>query len=283
MPEKTSTARPGRKPSAGKAGAEGGATLADLAAVRSELARLADPERAVFLQRFFKTGPGEYAEGDRFLGIRVPQLRALAREARGLSTEAALELLRSPWHEERLFALILLVQQHRKAPAAERERIHREYLAHTRWINNWDLVDASAEHLVGGHLDADDADTVRLLERLAASDSVWERRIAMLATFHWIRRGRFDLALRVAEWLVQDEHDLIQKAVGWMLREVGKRDRREEEAFLARHCATMPRTMLRYAIEHFPPELRAAHLRGEVRTGGVGQTGAPISRRSSVR
>lgn len=283
MPEKTSTARPGRKPSAGNAGSEGGATLADLTAVRSELARLADPERAIFLQRFFKTGPGEYAEGDRFLGIRVPQLRALAREARGLSTEAALELLRSPWHEERLFALILLVQQHRKAPATERERIHREYLAHTGWINNWDLVDASAEHLVGGHLDPDDAGTVRLLDQLAASDSLWERRIAMLATFHWIRRRRFDLALRVADRLVHDEHDLIHKAVGWMLREIGKRDRREEEAFLARHCGTMPRTMLRYAIEHFPPELRAAYMRGEVRSGAEGATRTPSSRWSSAR
>ena len=257
--------------------------LNDLDSVRSELAELADPEAAAFLQRFFKTGPGQYGEGDRFLGIRVPRLRALVARTRGLPMDDVLALLRSPWHEERLLALLILVDRYRRGGPEERETVFRTYLAHTRHINNWDLVDASAEHLVGGHLDADDADTVRLLERLAASDSVWERRIAMLATFHWIRRGRFDLALRVAEWLVQDEHDLIQKAVGWMLREVGKRDRREEEAFLARHCATMPRTMLRYAIEHFPPELRAAYLRREVRTGGVGQTGAPISRRSSVR
>lgn len=230
-------------------------------AVRAEVRQLADPGRAEVLERFFKTGPGEYGEGDRFLGLRVPQLRRLARSYRTLDRAAALELLRSPWHEERLLALLILVDQYRRGSPPERDAIYQAYLANTRYINSWDLVDASAEHIVGPHLDPAD---IGVLESLARSDSVWERRIAILATFHWIKRGVFGPTLRVAELLLQDRHDLIHKAVGWMLREVGKRDRAREEEFLQRHYRVMPRVMLRYALEHFPESTRRGYLRGEV-------------------
>jgi 3-methyladenine DNA glycosylase AlkD len=226
----------------------------------ARLHALGDAEQARFATRYFRTGPGEYAEGDRFLGIRVPMLRQLIREYRGLPLERVGELLRSPWHEARLLACLLLADAYPRGDAAAREAIFRLYLAHTKQINNWDLVDTSAPHVVGAHLEARDR---TVLERLARSDSVWERRIAILATQHFIRRGDFGTTLRVAEMLVDDRHDLIHKAVGWMLREVGDRDRAAEEAFLIRHHRTMPRTMLRYAIEKFPPDLRRAYLRDE--------------------
>jgi 3-methyladenine DNA glycosylase AlkD len=231
-----------------------------LDALRARVRGLADPEDARSLQRFFKTGPGEYGEGDRFLGIRVPVLRRLAKEAAALPLEDAEELLRSPFHEERLLALLVLVRVYARGDAALRERIHAAYLANTRYVDNWDLVDSSAEQLVGAHLRDGDRS---LLDRLAASDSLWERRIAIIATFHFIRRGEFADTLRIAGLLLHDRHDLIHKAVGWMLREVGKRDREAEEAFLREHCRAMPRTMLRYAVERFPEPLRLAYLRGE--------------------
>jgi 3-methyladenine DNA glycosylase AlkD len=233
----------------------------DLAQIRSELRSLADPDTATFLARYFRTGHGEYGEGDRFLGIRVPPLRSIARRARDVPVPDALELLRSRWHEERLLALLILVERYRRGAPGEREEIHRAYLAHRRHVDNWDLVDASAPHLVGAHVHPDDLGT---LEQLAGAASVWERRIAMLATLHWIRRHEFAPALAIANRLVDDDHDLIHKAVGWMLREIGKRDREVEERFLRTHFRTMPRTMLRYAIEHFPPAQREAYLRGRV-------------------
>lgn len=226
----------------------------------ARLEALGDPEHARFVAGYFRTGPGEYGEGDRFLGIRIPVLRRLVREYRGVPPERVAELLRSPWHEARLLACLLLADAYPRGDAAAREAIYRLYLDNTKYINNWDLVDSSAPHVVGAHLEAGDR---AVLERLARSDSVWERRIAILATQHFIRRGDFGSTLRIAEMLVDDRHDLIHKAVGWMLREVGNRDRAAEEAFLMRHHRTMPRTMLRYAIEKFPPELRQAYLRGE--------------------
>lgn len=166
-------------------------------------------------------------------------------------------LLRSPWHEQRLLALLIWVDQYRRGDASLRRRIHRKYLRNVRHINNWDLVDSSAEHIVGGFLADQDK---RLLWRLARSANLWERRIAVLATFHFIRRGRFAETLKLAASLLRDEHDLIHKAVGWMLREVGKRDRACLEGFLTRHRDRMPRTMLRYAIEHFPKPQRQRYL-----------------------
>jgi 3-methyladenine DNA glycosylase AlkD len=225
--------------------------------IRDQLSRLANPADAQFLQGFFKTGPGEYGEGDRFRGIRVPALRKVAAAFQALPRDQAEELLHSPYHEDRLVALCILARQFAKADAAGRTAIYDLYLNNTRFINNWDLVDASAEHIVGAYL----WDKSRKpLARLTRSSSLWERRIAMLATFHFIRRGEFTDTLRIAEILLGDKEDLIHKAVGWLLREVGKRDQATEEAFLRTHCRQMPRTMLRYAIERFPEELRQRYL-----------------------
>jgi 3-methyladenine DNA glycosylase AlkD len=232
-------------------------TKPTLNSLRDELRTLADPLDAVHLQRFFRTGPGEYAEGDRFLGLRVPVLRRLARVYRDLPAEDVLALLRSEWHEERLLALLLWVQEYARASQPRRDEIFREYLASTRFINNWDLVDSSAEHIVGAQLRERDRG---VLDRLARSESVWERRIAVLATFHFIKRDDFEDTLRIAGMLLEDRHDVIHKATGWMLREIGQRDRAAEEAFLQRHAARMPRTMLRYAIERFEEPRRKAYL-----------------------
>jgi 3-methyladenine DNA glycosylase AlkD len=225
--------------------------------VRQRLKDLADPVRAVGVARFFKTGRGEYGEGDRFLGLTVPDIRRVVREFEDLPLEQTARLLASPWHEVRLVALLIMVRQYARGTPAVRQAIYRLYLKNTRRINNWDLVDASAAHIVGAHLFAGKPVPLR---RLAHSEIVWERRIAMIATFHHIKRGRFADALRVARWLRDDSHDLIHKAVGWMLREVGKRDRAAEERFLRRHAARMPRTMLRYAIERFPEPRRRWYL-----------------------
>lgn len=228
-----------------------------MASVRRDIRKVARPARAESNKWFFKTGPGEYGEGDRFLGVTLPQLRALAREYRDMPLICGVSLLRSPWHEERLLALLILVGQYARADARTRQTIHQLYLRNTRSINNWDLVDSSAAQIVGAHLKTRDR---RVLRRLARSTSVWERRIAMIATYHYIRQGDFTDALAIAGLLRRDEHDLIHKAVGWMLREIGKRDRGAEERFLRRHARTMPRTMLRYAIERFPERLRRTYL-----------------------
>ena len=232
-----------------------------LGGLRRELRAEADASDAIHLQRFFKTGPGQYGEGDKFLGVRVPVLRRLARAYRDLSVDDALALLQSKWHEERLLGLLLLVQHYQGGEKARKQVVYDAYLAHTRHINNWDLVDASAEHIVGPHVPPGSLD---VLERLAASADLWERRMAMLATFHWIKQGQFAPALRIATLLLNDRHDLIHKAVGWMLREIGKRDRVTEVAFLREHHAAMPRTALRYAIEHFPERDRTRYLAGTI-------------------
>ncbi|NNF56676.1 MAG: DNA alkylation repair protein [Rhodothermaceae bacterium] len=233
------------------------------AAALNALHTRADPDKACHALRFFKTGPGEYGEGDQFLGIRMPPLRDLARTFQPLPLGEIRGLLTSPWHEARMLALLVMVRQYKAArrdPAA-RDTLHRLYLDHTAHVNNWDLVDSSAPHLVGAHLRPDDR---ALLDRLAASSLLWDRRIAIIATFSFIRQGEFGDAFRIAEMLLADEHDLIHKAVGWMLREVGKRSQEAEESFLRMHYARMPRTMLRYAIERFPEPLRQAYLHGQV-------------------
>lgn len=230
-----------------------------LAALRKELYALADPADALHLQRFFKTAPGQYGAGDKFLGLRVPALRRMVKEYREIADTHALEMLASSWHEERLLALMLLVHQYGRGDRSRRDRIHGAYLAHTRYINNWDLVDASAVQIIGSHLDARD---ITLLKRLARSEDLWERRIAIVATFHFIKKNEFGPTLTIAELLLQDSHDLIHKAVGWMLREVGKRDLRALDAFLKKHYRKMPRTMLRYAIERHPERVRKQYLAG---------------------
>lgn len=235
------------------------AKLDDLDAIRARLRALGDARHAAILQRFFKTGPGEYAEGDVFIGVRVPVTRKLAAQCADLPLAKLLELLRSPIHEERLLALILMVRAFARGDDALRAKLYDAYLANTRHINNWDLVDASAEHIVGPWL----ADKSRApLDRLARSSSLWERRIAIMATFAFIKQGDAATTLRLAKRLLRDPHDLIHKATGWMLREVGKRvSRAQLLAFLDAHAAEMPRTMLRYAIEHLPKARRDRYLR----------------------
>lgn len=225
-------------------------------AIHRELRALASPSRAAAVQRFFKTGSGEYGEGDRFLGISVRALRKVATSYRDLSLPAIANLLRSPWHEERLLALLILVRQYGDGTPAQRDAIYRLYMRSTAFINNWDLVDASAS-IVGAHLHKRGRTRLR---RLARSPSVWKRRIAIIATYSYIRRGEFHETLKIAVLLLNDPHDLIHKAVGWMLREVGKRNRGVEEAFLRKHARRMPRTMLRYAVERFPVALRRRFL-----------------------
>jgi 3-methyladenine DNA glycosylase AlkD len=222
-----------------------------------DLRKVSTRARAKVSQRFFKTGPGEYGEGDRFLGTTVPDLRTLSAKYEAVSLKDLSSLLKSPWHEERLLALLILVRQYERGAQPARNAIHKLYLGHTKYINNWDLVDASADAIVGAHLYEGDRG---LLHTLAQSRSVWERRIAILASFYYIKKGEYEDTLTITELLLRDEHDLIHKAVGWMLREIGKRDQAVEERFLKTHAARMPRTMLRYAIERFPEPLRRRYL-----------------------
>lgn len=233
-------------------------SFSNLSEIHARLRSLASPETARVQQGFFKTGPGQYGEGDRFLGIKVPAIRAVAREFPDAGLDATVALLHSAFHEERLLALLFLMRLFAAGDAHERRSVYQTYLANTRWINNWDLVDISAPHVVGAYL----ADQVRApLYRLIHSSSLWERRIAMVATLHFIRRGDFDDTLQLAGQLLTDREDLMHKACGWMLREVGKRDQQALEIFLQQHRQAMPRTMLRYAIERFPEDLRQAYLR----------------------
>lgn len=232
-----------------------------LTELRAELRALADPTRAEGNARFFRTGPGEYGEGDRFLGVTVPQVRVVVRRHRALPLADALALLDSAWHEERLCAVLLLVERHARGDDAERRAVLDAYLARAAaQVNNWDLVDASAAQIVGPNVGAGD---LALLDRLAASASLWERRIAMVATLHHIRAGDPRPAFHVAERLLADRHDLIHKAAGWMLREAWKRDPAATEAFLRRHLARLPRTTLRYAIERVPEAERRRWLAGD--------------------
>ncbi|WLQ14484.1 DNA alkylation repair protein [Hahella aquimaris] len=231
----------------------------DAAAIRTRLQSLGDETIAAHSLRFFKTGPGEYGAGDQFLGIRMPTLRKLASEFRGVSLPETLQSLQSPYHEERMLALLLLVARFQKGGPEQKLAVYEAYLAHTRFINNWDLVDCSARFIVGPFLADKDR---RPLYKLAASSDLWERRIAVLATYHYITRHDFTDIMQLADILLQDSEDLIQKAVGWMLREVGNRDKASEERFLLQHYRSMPRTMLRYAIEKFPTEERKQYLQG---------------------
>ncbi len=235
---------------------------------RKKLHALASPDAAASSARFFKTGPGQYGEDDTFIGVRVPALRKLARECRDLPLTEIAVLLCSPVHEERLLALLVLVLGIGKGDDNHRKVVYDFYLGNTQHVNNWDLVDSSAPAIVGGYL----RDKPRKpLIGLAKSVSLWERRIAIVATQHFIRLDQFDDTLAISRLLLSDKEDLIHKATGWMLREVGDRDEAALEAFLTEHGTAMPRTMLRYAIEHFPPEKRRAHLevgRPKKATGG---------------
>lgn len=225
--------------------------------VKKYLRSIAKKEKAEILQRFFKTGPGQYGEGDIFIGIMVPQARKAVALFSDLPYSEIKKLLSSQIHEERLVALLILVRRFHKGSETDRKRIYELYLKSTRWINNWDLVDLSSHHIVGAYLlDKPEGP----LFKLARSTDLWEKRISIVSTYAFIRANRFDETIKIAGILLHDEHDLIHKAVGWMLREVGKRDMAIEEKFLKKHYRHMPRTMLRYAIERFPEPLRLKYL-----------------------
>ncbi|MEO7455794.1 MAG: DNA alkylation repair protein [Gemmatimonadaceae bacterium] len=221
------------------------------------LMELRNPKDAEFLQRFFKTGEGQYGAGDRFLGIRVPAQRKLARELRGLPLAEVAELLDEDWHEARLLALMLLADGYERGDDRTRERIFKLYLAKRARVNNWDLVDTSASYIIGRHLEGRPRDQ---LLRLAKSKSLWDRRIAIVATHYFIRQDDFADTLKIAALLLDDDEDLMHKATGWMLREVGIRDLSALDRFLDEHAHEMPRTMLRYAIEKHTPARRKHYM-----------------------
>jgi 3-methyladenine DNA glycosylase AlkD len=227
------------------------------AQIKRDLAQLKDPDRAKNLSRFFKTGKGQYGEGDIFLGIPVPEQRKIAKKHISLSLNDLQELLNSKIHEHRFTALLILVSKYRKAGESVKEEIFYFILKNTENINNWDLVDLSAPRLIGDYLLKREK---TILYKLAKSKSLWERRISILSTFKFIDNNDFKDALNISELLLHDEHDLIHKAVGWALREIGKRNQNLEERFLNKHYLYMPRTMLRYAIEKFDEKKRQSYL-----------------------
>jgi len=228
-----------------------------------ELEKAANPKQAEILQRLFKTGKGEYGEGDVFLGIKVPIQRQIAGKYE-LSLNEISKLLNSKIHEHRLVSLFILINKFKKAGDKEKQKIFDFYLRNTRNINNWDLVDLSAPNIIGNWLLDKNKENKKILYKLAKSNNIWEKRIAMLACYSFIRNNDFDDCLKISKILLSDSHDLIHKAVGWMLREIGKRDLKVEESFLKLHYKKMPRTMLRYAIEKFEEDKRKKYLNGEV-------------------
>lgn len=229
--------------------------------LQKELRKCASKEKAKILQGFFKTGPGEYGEGDIFLGVQVPHIRNIVKRYIYLSLSEVRILLRSKIHEERLAALLIIILQFNRSSYAAKKIIYGFYLKNTAYINNWDLVDLSAPHIVGAYLIDKDKST---LYQLAKSKALWQRRIAIVSTFNFIRNNQFADTLRIAKILLTDKEDLLHKATGWMLREVGKRDTGILENFLSKHHRDMPRTMLRYAIERLPVSKRRAYLKGRV-------------------
>lgn len=229
--------------------------------IRKEIKKQANPKQAVILQRFFKTGKGEYGEGDIFYGIKVPVQRTIAKRFKDLAFEDLKVLISAKVHEERLVAAFILVDQYKRGDEKKKKIVFDFYLKNRKGINNWDLVDLSAPKIVGAYLIDKEKE---LLYKFADSKNLWQKRIAIISTQTFIREHFFEDTLNISEILLQDKHDLIHKAVGWMLREVGNRDLETEEEFLKKHYKTMPRTMLRYAIEKFPEQKRIAYLRGKI-------------------
>jgi len=225
----------------------------------NELKNYGSPERTKHSLRFFKTGKGQYGENDIFYGASVPEMRIVAKKYKDISLDDVQELLENRYHECRLVALMILVDRYRRAKTdAERKRIYETYLKNTKYINNWDLVDLSAHNVVGAYLYDKDRS---ILYKLAKSKDLWERRIAIMSTFYFIRKDDFSDTLKISEVLLDDKHDLIHKATGWMLREIGKRDKDVEMKFLDEHHRTMPRTMLRYAIEKFSDKEKKCYMK----------------------
>jgi len=238
--------------------------------ITKELKKYSNLEKAKVLQGFFKTGKGQYGEGDIFLGIVVPNQRLVAKKFIDASFEDIKKLLDSKIHEHRLTAVLILTYQFPKASEVRKKKIYNFYLKNAKQVNNWDLVDLSAQNIVGTYLQSLIchpelvSGSRKVLYKLAKSKNLWERRISIVSTFTFLRNGDFEDTLKIAEILLNDQHDLIHKAVGWMLREVGKRDQKIEEKFLRKHYQKMPRTMLRYAIERFEEELRQKYLKGKI-------------------
>jgi 3-methyladenine DNA glycosylase AlkD len=233
----------------------------NLTELRKRIKSLASSDIAKTMQWFFKTGKGEYGEGDVFSGLKVPTQRKVAREFKDLSLADLKELLHSKIHEERLISLLILVNNYERGDEKEKKSIYTFYIKNRMGINNWDLVDLSAPKIVGKYLFDKDKS---ILFKFASSKNLWERRIAILSTYEFIRNHQYDTTLKIAKILLEDEHDLIHKAVGWMLREIGKKDLKVEEIFLKKHYKKMPRTMLRYAIEKFPEIKRKKYLQGKI-------------------
>lgn len=247
--------------------------------VREALRKLADKKKAHDLQRFFKTEPGEYGHGDKFIGVVMPKIRKIVGDFWTMPLQETTPLIQSPIHEERMTGLLILVKMYdhaskqkilaeRKNDTAsykiyeqEEEKIFKHYVSNKKFINNWDLIDVTCRHVIGKHLINRKRD---LLFKLAGSKALWDRRLAIISTFQFIRYNDFGTSLAISEMLVNDREDLIQKAVGWMLREIGNRDKEAELMFLTKHYKTMPRTMLRYAIEKFPERERQAFLKGKI-------------------
>lgn len=231
------------------------------ASVVRDLESFKDPRRALLLARYFKTGKGEYAEGDIFWGLTLPEIRSLIRKYRDLPLAEIRKLLKSPVHEVRLTGFLIMVARFRKGDAAQKKRIHNLYLSNTKYVNNWDLVDLTAPTIMGSYLQDKPRD---ILFKMARSGHLWDRRISLLSCFWFIKNDEFTDALRIAEMLLSDTQDLVHKALGWLLREIGKRDISVEEAFLRKYYRRIPRTALRYAIEKFPEEKRQRYLKGTI-------------------
>ncbi len=229
--------------------------------IRKEILSKKNPSQAIILQRFFKTGKGEYGEGDIFYGIKVPLQRTIAKRFKDLSLEDLKALMASKVHEERLIAAFIIVEQFQRGDEKKQKAVFNFYIKNRKGINNWDLVDLSAPKIVGQYLIDKDKN---LLYKFANSKDLWEKRIAILSTFTFIRQHWFEDTFNISKILMYDEQDLIHKAVGWMLREVGNRDMESEEEFLKKYYKTMPRTMLRYAIEKFPEQKRKNYLLGKI-------------------
>ncbi|MFH1061711.1 MAG: DNA alkylation repair protein [Candidatus Omnitrophota bacterium] len=229
--------------------------------IREKLKANSNKKKAKILQGFFKTGIGQYAQGDIFLGISVPKTRQIAKDFLSLKKDDIIELLKSKYHEQRLIALLILVEQFKAADQTEKTQIYKLYIRNSKYINNWDLVDLSAPKIVGDFLFKRDR---KILYKLAQSEQLWQKRIAILATYYFIKQDDFQDTFKIAEILLKDSHDLIHKAVGWMIREVGKRNIKQTEGFLKKHYKIMPRTMLRYAIEKFPENKRQMYLKSQI-------------------
>jgi len=228
--------------------------------IKNDLKKLSNKEKAVVLMGFFKTAPGEYGEGDKFIGVTVPNTRIIAKKYQDISIDKTVELLKSEVHEHRLCALLILVVKYENGNQQEKKRIYHTYLKNSKYINNWDLVDLSAHKIVGEYILLEPKERKTLL-KLASSQDLWERRISIVATFAFIKKQQFDETLKISKILLEDSHDLIHKAVGWMLRELGKKDQSIEENFLEEHHKIMPRTMLRYSIEKFSDKKRKYYMK----------------------